>query len=381
MMARMAVVLLTVVAAVLAPASIGVSAGEEAGGGDAKQEDASTNADYIALLRSSDVEALPRVLSRLSNEICKRPKEDYSQLVPHVLRHLSSTDDEVFRRASWALSLIGSEAGLEQIHALSKTAGPERRGRLAWLLGRIGSEKSVPVLIPWLQVKDLEFRKTVLFALRGVKSRDTVESLMDVALHDPFGTCRAYAIEALAEIPDPRSIAPLIALMARWPVELEKEPIRKIRSWGRRSDGSSFCETEEFNPRDSHRKYMVPNVILPALEKLTNHGLAGHEAWAKWWEENKAKGLEQVFLDGFTGYSVSFSEASIPVFIEILEDRSLRQYKRVNAQRTLSKLMGGVHWDESHFQPMKWAANWRAMLNKDEEAEHIAPADADKPPR
>lgn len=330
-----------------------------------------TKADYVALLNSSDEKALPDILVRLNNLIIRQPKDDYSQLEPLLLKHLQSTNEKIFEISARVLSLICTETSVKQIHALCKESGKEKQRTLAWMLGEIGSKQSVPVLIPWLQTKDIDLKMSVLLALGKTKSPEAVESLLQVAMQDSSGTCRAYAIRALSEIPDSRSVSSLITLMKQWPVNLEKEPTTTVTDWGKNPDGTTFHRTIEHDPQAYYRQYMIPNVIEPALQRITNHDFANPEAWAKWWDENKNKNkeLRQVFCDGFTGYSVHFSKESIPVFISILKDKGLSQYKQENAQRLLSELFGGVNWDTSNFQPMKWASQWEALLKKNREAE------------
>ena len=83
------------------------------------------------------------------------------------------------------------------------------------------------------------------------------------------------------------SISPLITLREQWPPELDKEPIENIYTIGTSLGGSSFCQTTKNDPQNYYKKYMVPNVIQPALNKLTNHYFIDHGIWSKWWGENK----------------------------------------------------------------------------------------------
>jgi hypothetical protein len=315
---------------------------------------------WVARIAAAEPKHLRDTLVYLQNALIDRPKAEYPLLENQIQPYLKAEQEALFQTACRALALVGSRNSLSIINGLLKTSPLDRQYMLVWVLDELRFGDSVPVLLGLLESKDIDLKKRVLLALGEIKSTKTVEPMIKIATTDRSGTLRGYAIEALAEIPDDRTIQPLIDLMKQWPVTLDEEPV-----------------VEFHDPRAYYQQYMVPSVIDPALRRLTNHEFTDHASWVKWWNAHKHKGLETVYLAGFTGYSVQFDEASIPIFIQILEDDSLPRFKRENAQITLARLLRWDHWDKSDFKPKKWAAEWRRVIKATGKAERATPADAE----
>jgi hypothetical protein len=369
-MTRQARFIQTIVVANLLVSPLGVISAEKERNDERVSQNAPiSESDWITRITRSDQKNLQRTLVQLQNSLIDRPRTVYPLLEKHLHLHLQSEQEVISRAAGRVLAIIGTADSLTIINRLLKESENEKQISLVWTLGEIGSEESVPVLVALLKTDSLALKKQVLVALRQIRSRDAVEPLIEVLRDDPHGTARAYAIEALGEVLDDRTVAALISLMGRWPVPLEAESKQEMIAWGERLDGTPFRATTQFNPREYYLKYMVPNVIVPALRRLTNHQLPDHESWAKWWAARRSNGIEAAYLAGFTGYSVQLNDASVPVLIQILEDESLPRYKRVNAQTTLSRLLEREDWDKSDFKPKKWAAEWRRIDETTKSAE------------
>ena len=148
-----------------------------------------------------------------------------------LIAALESEDVTVAEHAAGALGNIGSGAAVEPLAAALE--GWERRQYVAaWALGEIGDPRAIPHLVRAMGSEHVEVGK---YATRSLIKfgRDATEALFQ-ALGDDSPNVRHYAVRALGEIRDPRSIGPILAL--------EDEVDREVQLWalGRLGDPRGY---------------------------------------------------------------------------------------------------------------------------------------------
>lgn len=77
---------------------------------------------------------------------------------------------------------------------------------VAYVLGRLGDQTAIPLLMSATKSNDARVRMEAAAALGTLKARDAVEVLCDRALHDDDHNVRAQAVVALGKIGDRKAL-------------------------------------------------------------------------------------------------------------------------------------------------------------------------------
>jgi HEAT repeat protein len=169
--------------------------------------------DVIPLLRSHDV-AIRRSAIRFLEKL--RLREAVVPLI-HLIEF--EEEEELLERLVDALVAIGDQE-LEAIHRALSMETLRVRTILLEVLGRIGKEASVPILLQALEDSHEEVRLAAAKALGQIRSSVSVDPLIR-RLQDGFGHVRRAAASSLGAIGDPRAFLSL--------VELLKDPYPDVR--------------------------------------------------------------------------------------------------------------------------------------------------------
>ena len=113
-----------------------------------------------------------------------------------VLKH---KDDDVRRRAAWALRRIGDERAAFPLMALLKDRDREVRKEAILGLGTARSTDAVPVLLEHIPRADVEARRAIVWSLGEIGDPRAIEPLRAL-LRDPDGALRRAAAESLSRI-------------------------------------------------------------------------------------------------------------------------------------------------------------------------------------
>jgi HEAT repeat protein len=169
--------------------------------------------DVIPLLRSHKV-AIRRSALRFLEKL--RLKE---AIVPLIGLIEFEENEELLERSVDALVAIGDQE-LEAIHRALSMESLRIKTILLEVLGRIGKEASVPILLQALEDSHEEVRVAAAKALGQIRSSVAVDPLIR-RLRDSFGHIRRAAASSLGAMGDPRALIPL--------VEILKDPYPDVR--------------------------------------------------------------------------------------------------------------------------------------------------------
>ena len=134
-----------------------------------------------------------------------------TELVPALISLLGSSIDWIGDGAAQALGVIGPSAVAPLGAVLGTDGDSARRSRAAAALGAIGAP-AVPLLLEALRVGAPPDRAMAAQALEEIRDGRSLAPLVG-ALHDENALVRLYAAKALAHHPDPRAVSALIAAL------------------------------------------------------------------------------------------------------------------------------------------------------------------------
>jgi HEAT repeat protein len=156
---------------------------------------------------------------------------------------LRDENEQVRGRAGIALQFYKDDRLADSlIGTLQKKDDPARQGA-PWLLGRMKRQDAVAPLINCLSDDMPTFRKSVIAALRDIKSKDAAPALLTVTTQDKDDEVRCRAIQCLGDLgdasagtallrclsdPNPEIRASAAAALGMLKIEQAKEPLRKI---------------------------------------------------------------------------------------------------------------------------------------------------------
>lgn len=143
-----------------------------------------------------------------------------------LLEALESADESVRWNAAVALSVFGSAAGLDVLHAGVTSPDAWRRWEAINALGRVHDEETVRVLAPVLLSPVARERQEAVLVLGELGGREALVLLVG-ALHDPLPDVRWRACLSLAALGDPAALAPLRQLLEDESAQIVVEHARK----------------------------------------------------------------------------------------------------------------------------------------------------------
>ena len=134
------------------------------------------------------------------------------KLVESLIEKLADKKSDVRGRAAYALESIGSEKAVEPLlNALTTDKKSDVRGRAAYALGSIGSEKAVESLLNALTTdKKSDVRESAAYALGSIGSEKAVEPLLNALTTAKESDVRRSAAYALGEIGSEKAVEPLL---------------------------------------------------------------------------------------------------------------------------------------------------------------------------
>ncbi|MFO7908041.1 MAG: HEAT repeat domain-containing protein [Pirellulaceae bacterium] len=142
----------------------------------------------------------------------QHPMRNATATVP-LFQALRDKDEKVRKRAAITLQFYKNEE-LERL-LLESLSDPtdKARERAPWLLGRMDSQAALDPLHGLLDDNSVDFRKSVVAALRDIQSEDSVSPLIEVVKHDNNDDVRMRAIQCLGELGDPRASTTVAAAL------------------------------------------------------------------------------------------------------------------------------------------------------------------------
>jgi len=179
-------------------------------------------------------------------------------------------DEELMDRVIEALVEIGGQE-LDAIHQALFTEEIRVKVSLLRVLGRIGEEDSVPLLIQALEHPHEEVRIEAARALGQVRTPVALEPLMR-RLQDSFGHVRRSAAASLGALGDPKALIPL--------VETLKDPYIDVRNTASQAIVQIHGATDEekiraVRPLLAERREEVRVVALQTLSRIARERLLG----------------------------------------------------------------------------------------------------------
>jgi len=112
---------------------------------------------------------------------------------------LKNKDEDVRRRATWALQQIGDDRAAFPLMALLKDRNLEIRREAILGLGTVRSREAVPLLLEHLPRADLETRRAIVWSLGEIGDPGAISPLR-ARLRDSDGILRRGAAESLSKI-------------------------------------------------------------------------------------------------------------------------------------------------------------------------------------
>jgi HEAT repeat protein len=134
--------------------------------------------------------------------------------VAPLVEALRDESERVRRRAGIALQFYHDEK-LEGMLILALGNSHDKAREWApWLLGRMKSRAAIAPLHALLSDNDAAFRKSVIAALRDIKSRESIAPLIVAATQDKDDDVRSRAIHCLGELDDGSASRTLLGLIS-----------------------------------------------------------------------------------------------------------------------------------------------------------------------
>jgi len=177
-----------------------------------------------ALGKIAHAEAVNRFIRELqTNSVATVREYCVDALMEHPLRSPEATvplfqalrdeNEKVRGRAGIALQFYRNEE-LEKL-LLESLSNPTDKARewAPWLLGRMHSQAALSPLHDLLTDKSIDFRKSVVAALRDIQSKTSVPPLIEVVKHDDSDEVRMRAIQCLGELGDQKAAATVVAAL------------------------------------------------------------------------------------------------------------------------------------------------------------------------
>ncbi len=174
-----------------------------------------------ALQRLRATPAIPAVVARLrdSDYMVQSAAVDFlvahadASAVPQLLVLLAEDSEYVRRAAVEVLTQIATVDAIQHLVRVLRDQDWWVRVRAADALGALGGEKVVEAMLPLLQDSDESIRRHAVEILHAVPDARAVEALV-AALDDPDGWVRQRAIETLGKTGDARAVEPLLRVLA-----------------------------------------------------------------------------------------------------------------------------------------------------------------------
>lgn len=122
-------------------------------------------------------------------------------------------DPEALRALVHLLGAAQDRRAVDPLIAALPTADPKLRGEFIWALGWIQDSGAANTVIPFLKDTDAGVRGAAAMALGMMHAKASTELVLPL-LNDADQSVRRYAVMAFGSQPDPRTVKPLLALLA-----------------------------------------------------------------------------------------------------------------------------------------------------------------------
>jgi HEAT repeat protein len=172
--------------------------------------------EVIAAAEGGDDKAIGELVARFGHPDSQEAQKAWEAVMAvgdpaeeELIRALEAKDPAVAEYAAGALGGKVSKGAVDPLIAALER-GEGRLYVVVWALGEIGDPRAIPVLVETLGSDDAEVSKYATRSLVKFGPAAT-EALLEV-LDDSSPRRRRYAVRALGEIRDRRSVEPLLAL-------------------------------------------------------------------------------------------------------------------------------------------------------------------------
>jgi HEAT repeat protein len=175
--------------------------------------------EVIAAAEGGDDKAIAELVARFGHPDSEKAQKAWEAVMAlgdpaeeELIRALESKETVVAEYAAGALGGKVSKPAVEPLVAALER-GEGRLYVVVWALGEIGDPRAIPALVGALGSDDVEVAKYATRSL--VKLGPSATEALVAALDDPSPRRRRYAVRALGEIRDERSLEPLLSLGER----------------------------------------------------------------------------------------------------------------------------------------------------------------------